>query len=1111
MLVLHGFWAAHEGLCLWAEDSELAVVSTSHALRSARPHPFAVPSSTLATLHAGKPAEAVLLLPSLRTAPLDSPELIRAVPRPGPRARAALLPWTVPVVLLYGTSALAAIPERAPGIRYGASMDYLAGLAGFATELVARGRVLPTLDHDGAGAVARWRPVIQGPDVATMHALAAAMPPACRALVGLVPPADAADRGSAGEARHNDDARVVMTAALASLVDAAARDALPPGLRLAPPRRGRLPARLPVAEAWLAALGGLDGRVDADPEELSALARALAPWEDVGTGQTGPARATFRLTEVAAALDDGLFGASAADLPARPADGADSERDARHPDDAAATVPGEPGAASPAEQPPGAAGQRPAAPAVRAPAVLAGDGLVGPGGESRDGPADGQPEPGWRLEFLLQSVADPSLLIDAEQTWADDGTLSRWLPRPQELLLAELGRASRVYPELADGLRQPRPCALDLDADGAYRFLSTAAPALDEAGFGVLLPSWWNRRRKLGLTVSAHTQADGVVDKPGKFGRDQLVDFRWRLAVGDGTLTEEEIAALAQTKAPLVRVRGQWVAVDPDQLRRGLEFLARNQAGQVAAGEILRLAAAHPEDSATPLPVTGVDADGWVGELLGGSVSQQFRGISVPGDFRAKLRPYQERGLSWLAFLSSAGLGACLADDMGLGKTVQLLALEAVHRTENPGDPPTLLLCPMSLVGNWQREAARFAPALRVYAHHGRERLREGELAGRLAETDLMVTTYATATRDIDELAGCEWRRVVLDEAQAVKNNRSQAARAVRRLRAGQRIALTGTPMENRLAELWSLMDFLNPGLLGSAEQFRTRYAIPVERHGQAEPAERLRTITRPYVLRRLKTDPAIISDLPEKIEIKQYCRLTTEQASLYQSVVDDMLEKIASSTGIERRGNVLAAMAKLKQVCNHPALLLHDRSAVGTRSGKVIRLEEILEEILAEGDKALCFTQFTEFAEMLLPHLSARFGTDVAYLHGGTTKKRRDEMVTRFQSEGGPPVFLLSLRAGGTGLNLTAANHVIHLDRWWNPAVENQATDRAFRIGQKRNVQVRKFICTGTLEEKIDEMIEEKKALADLVISDGEGWLTKLSTADLREVFALSQEAVGD
>jgi SNF2 family DNA or RNA helicase len=448
---------------------------------------------------------------------------------------------------------------------------------------------------------------------------------------------------------------------------------------------------------------------------------------------------------------------------------------------------------------------------------------------------------------------------------------------------------------------------------------------------------------------------------------------------------------------------------------------------------------------------------------------------------------------------------------MGLGKTVQLLAMEALERDRDPETGPTLLLCPMSLVGNWQREAARFVPGLRVYAHHGGERLRGDELGEHIADTDLVVTTYATATRDIDELAGYEWHRVVLDEAQAVKNSLSQGAKAVRRLEARHRVALTGTPVENRLAELWAVMDFLNPGLLGSSELFRTRYAIPVERYGQTEPAERLRAITRPYLLRRLKTDPTIIDDLPEKIEIKQYCRLTTEQASLYQSIVDDMMERIENTEGIERRGNVLAAMAKLKQVCNHPAQLLHDRSPVGARSGKVIRLEEILEEILAEGDRVLCFTQFTEFAEMLVPHLATRFGQDVRYLHGGTPKKRRDEMVARFQTGDGPSVFLLSLKAGGTGLNLTAANHVVHLDRWWNPAVENQATDRAFRIGQKRTVQVRKFICTGTLEEKIDDMIEEKKALADLVVSDGEGWLTELSTRDLRQVFELSSGAVGD
>jgi len=1011
MLVLHGFWSQDERLCLWAEDSDRTVKSPSQALRSARPHPFAVPAGILAGIWSGKPGAATLLLPSLRTAPLDSPELVRIVPRPTASWAPALLAWTVPVVALDAAAALTALLERAEGVRYGVSLEYLRELATFAQELVARGRVLPTVDRIDGGAVARWRPVVQGRDVVAVHQLVAAMPPVCRAVPG------------------RDDPHELVTAALDAVVDAAVRDVLPGRVDLAPVRRGRRPKRLPAVEDWLAALTAPHGQFDADSTDLDVLAQALQPWDEVGSRPTGPVRATFRLREI----------------------------------------------------------------------------------ESVDGPVAEPATCQWRLEFLLQSTDDPSLLVPAERVWADDGGLSRWLVRPQELLLAELGRASGVYPAMASGLRQALPCGLDLDADGAYHYLSVAAPALDEAGFGVLLPSWWDRRRRLGLTLSAHTPVDGVVAKQSKFGKQQLMNFRWQLAVGDDVLSDAEITALAETKAPLIRLRGQWVAVDPEQLRRGLEFVNRKAGGQKAAGEILALAASHPDDLDTPLPVTGVRADGWLGDLLDGSVARTVQPAATPDGFGAELRPYQKRGLSWLSFLSSLGLGSCLADDMGLGKTVQMLALESAHRSDNPDAGPTLLLCPMSVVGNWQREAAKFAPGLRVYAHHGRERLTGDMLAAQLAETDLVITTYATATRDIDELCSHEWPRVVLDEAQAIKNSLSQAAKAVRRLRAEHRVALTGTPVENRLAELWSIMDFLNPGMLGTSEQFRTRYAIPVERHGLTEPAERLRAVTRPYVLRRLKTDPTIIDDLPEKIEIKQYCQLTTEQASLYQAVVDDMMEKIENSEGIKRRGNVLAAMAKLKQVCNHPALLLHDRSAIGRRSGKVTRLEELLEEILAEGDKVLCFTQFTEYAEMLLPHLAACLDTDVAYLHGGTPKKRRDEIVTRFQSDEGPPIFLLSLKAGGTGLNLTAANHVIHLDRWWNPAVENQATDRAFRIGQRRNVQVRKFICTGTLEEKIDEMIEEKRALADLVIRDGEGWLTELSTRDLRTVFALSKGAVGE
>jgi SNF2 family DNA or RNA helicase len=452
---------------------------------------------------------------------------------------------------------------------------------------------------------------------------------------------------------------------------------------------------------------------------------------------------------------------------------------------------------------------------------------------------------------------------------------------------------------------------------------------------------------------------------------------------------------------------------------------------------------------------------------------------------------------------------------MGLGKTVQLLSLlwaERVSAAPVPDDPvyPTLLICPMSLTGNWQREAERFAPELTVHVHHGASRLAGEELTAALGAADLVITTYQTATRDVAALSQLRWARVVCDEAQAIKNHLSQQAKAVRALPAMSRIALTGTPVENQLSELWSIMEFANPGLLGTAKTFRDRYAVPIERHGSEEAAQRLRQVTQPFVLRRLKTDKSIISDLPDKQEMKVWCNLTAEQASLYEATVADMLARIDSAeSDISRRGLVLATMTRLKQVCNHPAQLLGDGSRLDGRSGKLDRLEGLCEEIAADGDKALCFTQYAEFGRMLQPYLSARVGCQVFFLHGGTSKKQRDAMVARFQEIDEPVLFLLSLKAGGTGLNLTAANHVIHVDRWWNPAVEDQATDRAFRIGQRRDVQVRKFVCVGTLEERIDAMIEQKKALAEQIVGTGESWLTELSSAALRELLTLSPEAV--
>jgi SNF2 family DNA or RNA helicase len=720
----------------------------------------------------------------------------------------------------------------------------------------------------------------------------------------------------------------------------------------------------------------------------------------------------------------------------------------------------------------------------------------------------------WLVEFLMQDIAEPSLVVGAEQVWRDDPAMTafgRHAQAPQEALLAELGRASRLWPELDDALRTAAPAGLTMDTQQADKFLRGPAALLAQAGFGVLLPSVW-RAGNIGLKLTATSSGTpGTGGGTSAAGSASLVDYRWEIAVGDQVLTRAELDELAKAKAPLVRLRGQWVEVDQSGLRTALGFVDSRAAGQMTVQDLVRTGLANHGQQAD-LPVVDLEATGWLRDLLSGQLERRIELLSDPAGLAATLRPYQQRGVSWLAFLSDLGLGAVLADDMGLGKTLQTLAL-LVHDREAAGElrTPTLLVCPMSVVGNWQRETARFAPGLAVHVHHGADRLRADEFVTVASRADLVITTYALATRDADLLGRIGWRRVVLDEAQHIKNPASRQSRAVRALPAGHRLALTGTPVENRLAELWSIMDFVNPGLLGSLTSFRDRFAVPVERHGDELAARRLKKIIRPFLLRRVKSDPSIISDLPDKIEMTVLCNLTAEQAALYQAVVDDMLGRIGNSAGIERKGLVLATMAKLKQVCNHPAHLLKDGTRLAGRSGKLARLEEILDEVLAEGDKALCFTQFTEFGAMLNGYLADRFGRQVLYLHGGTPKRRRDEMIAAFEAGDGPPIFLLSLKAGGTGLNLTAANHVIHIDRWWNPAVEDQATDRAFRIGQRKHVQVRKFVCVGTVEERIDAMIEQKKQLAQMTVGSGESWLTELPVDELRAVVALSTDAVSE
>ncbi|MET7392285.1 DEAD/DEAH box helicase [Dactylosporangium sp. NPDC005572] len=719
----------------------------------------------------------------------------------------------------------------------------------------------------------------------------------------------------------------------------------------------------------------------------------------------------------------------------------------------------------------------------------------------------------WRLEFALQAADEPSLVVGADRVWRSRGALTDLqghIPAPQETLLAELGRASRLYPAIEDALRTARPAELELDAAGAHRMLSEYAPLLAAAGFGLLLPGWWRKASaRLGLKLTARSStatAPGTVDTGSALGLAAVVDYRWDLAIGDEPLTQDELRRLTDLKAPLVNLRGQWVELDPRRLAAGLEILRqRAEQTELTVADLLHLAGGADEGPGG-LPVTGITADGWLGDLLSGETELRIGHLDVPDGFAGELRPYQQRGLNWLGFLEHAGLGGILADDMGLGKTVQLLALIA---GKSPG--PTLLVCPMSLVGNWQREAAKFAPGLRVHVHHGAERARGAAFRAAVAESDLVITTYSIAARDAAALKALRWHRLVLDEAQAVKNAATKQSVAVRQLPARHRVAVTGTPVENRLADLWSIMDFANPGLLGTATKFRERFAEPVERFGDEEAAARLRRITQPFVLRRVKTDKGIIADLPEKLEMDVLCNLTREQASLYQAVVDDMLARIERSEGIERRGLVLATMTRLKQVCNHPAQALRDGSRLAGRSGKLARLEEILDEVLAAGERALIFTQYAEFGGMLRAHLSARFGREVAFLHGGLPKASRDALVARFQSAdpAAPPLFVLSLKAGGTGLTLTAANHVVHVDRWWNPAVEDQATDRAFRIGQRRAVQVRKFVTAGTVEEKIAAMIHDKRGLAARIVGAGEQWLTELSTTELRSLLALEPGAV--
>ena len=741
---------------------------------------------------------------------------------------------------------------------------------------------------------------------------------------------------------------------------------------------------------------------------------------------------------------------------------------------------------------------------------------------------DAVAESSWRLHYLLQARDDPSLLVPAKQVWKTRGNvlsaLDRRFEQPQEKLLAGLGYAARHFPPLRDGLKTAKPDGLALTSQQAYHFLRESAPILEASGFGVLVPPWWNKpgtRLGVRLRMAAAKGSGAEAIAGGHMRFDNLVRYKWELSVGETTLTRAEFEALAALKSPLVQIRGQWVQLDPQQVEAAIRFWEKqNLEAEIDLQEAVRLGLGTT-DTVEGLPIETVEFEGWLNDWVARFTgSEKLTLLDPPQNLKAQLRPYQQYGYAWLDFLQRWGMGACLADDMGLGKTLQTIAMLLRQKGEAGTLPgPTLVVCPTSVVANWAKEVKRFAPALTTLSHQGPDRLRDEAFLERARAIDLVLTSYAIARRDAEALQKIDWFGLILDEAQNIKNPNAKQTRAVRQLSPQFRLALTGTPVENRLSELWSIMHFLNPGYLGSRQSFRQTFALPIERYGDEQATRRLKTMVGPFILRRVKTDPTVIQDLPDKLEMKVYCNLSQEQATLYEAVVREAMAEVVEVEGIQRKGLVLSMLMKLKQVCNHPAQFLHqvgeeqtlDAAKETSRSGKLARLTEMLDEALSVGDRTLIFTQFAEMGHFLKSFLQESLGVPTLLLYGGTPAKKREIIVQRFQEDpNGPPIFILSLKAGGTGLNLTRANHVFHFDRWWNPAVENQATDRAFRIGQKRNVQVHKFICVGTLEEMIDDMIESKKALAESVVSSGENWLTELSSDDLRDLVTLRREAIG-
>ncbi|MER5886663.1 DEAD/DEAH box helicase [Streptomyces sp. NPDC001941] len=714
--------------------------------------------------------------------------------------------------------------------------------------------------------------------------------------------------------------------------------------------------------------------------------------------------------------------------------------------------------------------------------------------EGLDDPA--QDTPRFRAVLQMHGAADPSLVADAADVWAGTAATTRAFgPRARLDALLALRRAARAWPPLAPLLSAAVPDLIELADEDVAELLGDATRALAATGVEVHWP------RQLAHTLTARAvigpPSSGNDDTgsalPSFLSANALLAFDWHFAVGDHALTRAELGELAEAGRPLVRLRDQWILVDPARAQQAL----RHRGHKITPVDALGAALTGSTDvDGTRVDVT---ATGWLAALRD-RLSDPEGGeqpIGPPTGLNATLRDYQLRGLNWLHRMTSLGLGACLADDMGLGKTITVIALHLHRHTDPDAAGPTLVVCPTSLMGNWQREIEKFAPGTPVRRYHGGTRSLEGATDG------FVLTTYGTMRLDAERLAGTTWGMVVADEAQHIKNPYSATARQLRTLRTHARVALSGTPVENNLSELWAILDWTTPGLLGRLGTFRTRYARAVESGTDPSAATRLSALVRPFLLRRRKTDPGIAPELPPKTETDRTVSLTPEQAGLYEAVVRETLAAISESDGMERRGLVVKLLTALKQICNHPAQYLkEERPRIAGRSGKLELLDELLDTILAEDTGVLVFTQYVQMARLLEKHLAAR-GVPAQLLHGGTPVAAREAMVERFQ-HGQVPVFLLSLKAAGTGLNLTRAGHVVHYDRWWNPAVEAQATDRAYRIGQTQPVQVHRLIAEGTVEDRIAQMLLRKSELADAVLGSGEAALTELTDAELTALVEL-------